>query len=926
MAGCSTGEEVYSLGITLIELLTGSASRSIQIFGSDVSEKAVERARAGLYADSEMSGVSDERRKRFFTKVDRGYRIVKAVRDQCVFVQHDLARDAPFAKLDLVSCRNVLIYFDQALQKRVLPTLHYALKQPGFLLLGRSENISGWSQLFVAKDKANKTFTRTSAQSKLRFAPRSEVHGEGAATGRGGGASTRGAVDLSKHLDRVLLGRYAPPAVLVNDKMEILQFRGQTGAYLEAAHGEPQSNVIKMARDGLSSTLHATIARARKEMAPVRAEGVSVDQGGFTRTCDVVVVPFAGPPDTLGQLYLVLFEDHPPQTQPRPSAARKKTPEAPGELRISRLEHELAATKQYLETVMQEHGQTNDDLGSANEELVSGNEELQSLNEELETAKEELQSINEELTTVNDELHSRNQEVTQINSDLVNLLSTVEMPVVIVDKHRRIRRFTPNAQRILSVLPTDVGRPLDDLRVNVVAPDLDRQVAEVIQTDALHESEVRDREGRWYRMQIRPYHTTDDAIDGAIVSLVDIDTLKHHVSEAQHARAEAERANRAKDQFLAILSHELRAPLSSMLLYAQLIRRGELAGEKIVRAGEAIELGVKLQVQLIDDLLDVSRIVAGKLKMDLAVVDLSAVVEAAIDLVRAAAERKAIALEVHLDHAIEAVHGAAGRLQQVVSNLLINAVKFTPERGRVTVTLGAADGHARLVVSDTGMGIEPGFLPHVFSRFTQEDNSSTRKYGGLGLGLAIVRHLVEVHGGAVTAESPGAGKGSTFTVTLPLMAGPHALPAEASPAGGPRSANDERRLRGLRVLVVDDDLGTRNAVAEILAQTGAEVRMAASAGEGMIAVEEFRPEVLVSDIAMPGEDGYAFIRRVRALGAPGGGDVRALALTALAGEEDRLRALAEGFQMHLAKPVDIERLTRSVAEISRRRARAPAPA
>jgi two-component system, chemotaxis family, CheB/CheR fusion protein len=473
-----------------------------------------------------------------------------------------------------------------------------------------------------------------------------------------------------------------------------------------------------------------------------------------------------------------------------------------------------------------------------------------------------------------------------------------------------------------------VGRPLDDIRTNIVAPDLDRQIIEAIEAASVKESEVQDRSGLWYRMQIRPYHTTDGAIDGAILSLVDIDALKHHVSEAQQARAEAERANRAKDQFLAILSHELRAPLSSMLLYAQLVRQGGLASEKLAHAGESIELGVKLQVQLIDDLLDVSRIVAGKLNLELQPVDLCAVIAAALAFVRALAEAKAIELEVHLDHAIGAVHGAPARLQQVVSNLLINAVKFTPEHGRVTITLDAVDGRARLVVRDTGMGIEPGFLPHVFSRFTQEDNSSTRKYGGLGLGLAIVHHLVEVHGGTVQAESLGPRKGSTFTVTLPLLVvqpdAPGAVPEGKYPSDGPRSVNDERRLRGLRVLVVDDDAGTRDAVAEILMRTGAEVRVAESAEQGVTAVVEFRPEVLVSDVAMPGEDGYAFIRRVRALGAARGGTVPALALTALAGDEDHRRALLEGFQMHLAKPVDIDLLTRSVAEISRRASRAPA--
>ena len=306
-----------------------------------------------------------------------------------------------------------------------------------------------------------------------------------------------------------------------------------------------------------------------------------------------MVFPFTGYPEIKEPLFVVLFEERPREPTAPSSQRRQPHADCEEDRRIPRLEHELAATKEYLQSLIEEHGRTNDDLGSANEELVSGNEELQSMNEELETAKEELQSTNEELTTVNDELHSRNQEVTEVNSDLVNLLATVDIPILILDRERRIRRFTPKARSILNVVPSDVGRPLDDIKPNIDVADLDRQIAEVIETMAMTESEVQDREGRWYRMQIRPYKTTDNKIDGAILSLVDIDALKHHVGEAQQARAEAERANRAKDLFLAMLGHELRTPLSSLLLQAQMLRRGARSWmpAKLARVGEVIERG-----------------------------------------------------------------------------------------------------------------------------------------------------------------------------------------------------------------------------------------------------------------------------------------------------------------------------------------------
>jgi two-component system CheB/CheR fusion protein len=926
VAGCSTGEEVYSIGISLLEVL-GKAPPPVQIFGSDLSEAIIAKARAGLYADSALRDVSEERRKRYFVKTDRGYRIAKAVRDLCVFVQHDLARDAPFSKMDLVSCRNVLIYFDPVLQRRVLPTFHYALNQPGYLLLGRTENIAGFGRWFSTVDKANKIFARTAVASTLRFPPRSATQpAERRLVETAAPVQLRRTMDLGRHLDRVLLTRYAPPGVLINDKMEVLQFRGQTGDFLQAAHGEPQNDLIKMARPGLVATLRAVIAEAKRDMVPVVRSGVEVDQDGDTRKCNLVVFPFTATPDVQDSLFVVLFEE-PAVGDAAGTGAnvnrRRKSDWVDDGRRIPKVEHELMATREYLQSLIEEHGRTNDDLGSANEELVSGNEELQSMNEELETAKEELQSTNEELTTVNDELHSRNQEVTQANSDLLNLFVTVDIPIIILDLERRIRRFTPKARSILNVLPSDTGRPIDDIKTNIVVAELDRQIAEVIETMEMKDAEVQDRQGRWYRMQIRPYKTTDNKIDGAILALLDIDALKHLVGDAQEARGEAERANRAKDVFLAVLGHELRTPLNTLLLSSETLRRGgNMDAAKLRWVAGAIERATRLQMKLVDDLLDVSRIVAGKLSVELRPLDLRAVLEAAIEGVSISAHSKLIQLDVTVDESIDTVVGDSVRLHQVFSNLLTNAIKFTPAHGHVTVKLASTDGRVCIQVSDTGIGIDPAFLPQIFDRFAQADTSNTRLQGGLGLGLAIARSLVIQHGGTLEAESPGLGKGSTFSVTLPF--------AEIRPTqmehemivtlAGRRDTRspDHQHLKDLSILVIDDDLGTREAVADLLKAMGAEVRVAASSAEALIAVRELRPKVVMCDIAMPGEDGYTFIRKLRALERDVGGDTPALALTALVGDGDDQRSLAAGFQMHLTKPIDLARLSEAVIQLAER--------
>jgi PAS domain S-box-containing protein len=383
---------------------------------------------------------------------------------------------------------------------------------------------------------------------------------------------------------------------------------------------------------------------------------------------------------------------------------------------------------------------------------------------------------------------------------------------------------------------------------------------------------------------------------------------------SQEARQAAEAANRAKDEFLATLSHELRTPLSPILGWVRLLRSGDLDAAASARGLEVIERNVRAQTQLIEDLLDVSRIITGKLRLEVRPMDLVAVVEAGIEAVRPAADAKVIRIESRLDPKAAAMVGDPDRLQQVVWNLVSNAVKFTPKEGRVEVELARVDAHARLRVTDTGTGIPQTFLPHVFDRLRQADSTSTRAHGGLGIGLAIVRHLVELHGGTVAAESAGDGKGAVFTVELPISA------ASGAQRTAPDSAAEEGsvRLDGVRVMVVDDEADTRDLLSFSLRNYGAEVTALGSASEALAAIQRDKPDVLVSDIGLPGDDGYALIRQVRALDEDRGGRVPAAALTAYAKDEDRHRAIAAGFQAHVPKPVELAELANVVASLAGR--------
>ncbi len=389
----------------------------------------------------------------------------------------------------------------------------------------------------------------------------------------------------------------------------------------------------------------------------------------------------------------------------------------------------------------------------------------------------------------------------------------------------------------------------------------------------------------------------------------------------QEARAEAEHASRIKDEFLATLSHELRTPLTPILGWAELLQTDRLQGPMVAETAKIIERSAQTQKRLIDDLLDVSRIITGKLRLDTTQVDLSSVIEAAIDVVRPAADAKNISIFFSHDAGVQYVLGDAARLQQVVWNLLSNAVKFTPEAGRVEVRLERVASHIRVTVSDTGKGINTQFLPHIFERFCQADGTTTRKYGGLGLGLAIVRHLLELHGGKVHAESPGEGRGSTFTFNLPMMAvriEPKGLGQFHRGAGTATLSRQLPTLEGLRVLVVDDETDAREMVNATLTQSGAEVRESSSVAEALEVIEEWHPDVLMSDIGMPDDDGYALIRKVRSLSQERGGGTPAAALTAYAREEDRKLALAAGFHVHLSKPVGRGDLINAVAGLAGR--------
>jgi signal transduction histidine kinase/CheY-like chemotaxis protein len=384
---------------------------------------------------------------------------------------------------------------------------------------------------------------------------------------------------------------------------------------------------------------------------------------------------------------------------------------------------------------------------------------------------------------------------------------------------------------------------------------------------------------------------------------------------AERARSEAEAANRIKDEFLATLSHELRTPLTSLLGWSSVLREGKRDAKILAQGLDAIDRNARVQAQLIDDLLDVSRIVSGKLNLDVRPLDIASVARAAINVVQPAADAKGITIDYDAEPGVGAISADSARLHQIIWNLLSNAVKFTPHGGKISVRVDQDGSDARVTVKDTGQGIDSEFLPRVFDRFRQADSSTTRSFGGLGLGLAIVRHLVELHGGTVSAQSEGASKGATFTATFPLLAD---RTEPVTMAHTPEISAADNSLDGLRVLLVDDEPEARQIISTVILRTGAEVKTCQSAHEALAKLAEWKPDVILSDIAMPEQDGYSFIRQVRSLPRDKGGDIPAAALTAYARDVDRRQALAAGYQMHIAKPIGASQLVTMIARLAGR--------
>ena len=910
VAGCSSGEEAYSIAMLFRERMERMARPpEVKIFATDIDASALAEGRRGRYTSAVERQVSPERLAQFFTKDDGTYTITKDVRDLCIFTEHDLLKDPPFSRMDLVSCRNLLIYLEPPLQQRIVELLHYALRPGGYLILGKAETI-GTPDLFELEEKSDRLYRRREVERHPVpcIPPLPGPGGGGRASplemaplARRSGAAVRSAADRSRNM---VLEEYAPPSVVVDGHGEIRYYWGaDLASYLPPQAGPPATNLLQLVRGELRVELSAALHSAGRQAKPILYKDRAVAVQGEERRLNLIVRPLPPTEGDSDDLFLVVFQ----QLHPGP-AAQGAPLDAPTLERYRQLELDLENTRGRLQLTVDELENANEALRASNEELQSMNEELHSSNEELQTSQEELQSVNEELNTVNAELSKKVEELEILYGDLQNLFQSTQIATLFLDRQLRIARFTPQAKEVFRLADGDVGRPLADFAARFDAEGLSEEVERVMRTLEPADRSIRTlHDGRWFVMRMHPYRTPSNVIAGVVISFIDIVKLKAAESGLQEAVAERDataramiEADRRKDEFLAILSHELRNPLAPISSSLHILDRAPAGSDAARRAQQIIARQVSHLTRIVNDLLEVTRVARGKLQVERQRIDLRELVRRTSEDHRAMLSERHQALEVVLPERPVWVDGDATRLAQVLGNLLQNAAKFTPAEGSVRVSLEAVDRSAELRVRDTGVGIDPLVLPRLFQPFAQADRTLERREGGLGLGLALAKGLVELHGGTVEAHSAGEGAGAEFAVRLPLAAPP-------APSAGTQPVIPRPR----RILVIDDNSDAAESLRDALVLEGHEVETALDGPQGIAKARELAPDVVLCDIGLPGMDGYQVAKALRE--APGPRRLYLVALSGYARPEDQERAKAAGFDAHIAKPPTNEQLQEAIA-------------
>ncbi len=1032
-AGCSTGEEAYSLAILLDDQMQVQSSKAnLQVFATDIDERAITTGRAGTYPQAIVTDVPPTRLRHYFVKDDDHYRIRKEIREKVLFAKHSLLSDPPFSQIDLIVCRNLLIYLDREVQREILQMFHFALRPGGFLFLGTSESADACHELFAPVDKRNRIFRAKTGTANSRRTPTMP---------RGGYMRTSVSRPPSKAIEPVKLSfadihrraieRFAPPSIIVDTNADILHMSEAAGRFLRHVGGELSRNLLTLILPELRLEIRTTLFQVQQSNLTVRSREVLLKREERQYRITLIAQPYKDD-DFDSECVLVTFDETEIDAHEQALTTVLQTESQV----LSNLERELQRTKLHLQDTIEQSEISSEELKASNEEMQAINEELRSATEELETSKEELQSINEELLTVNYELKTKVEETDKINDYLTNLIASTDIATVFVDRSMRIKWFTPRATDIFSMLPVDTGRSLLDITHRLNYPAMTEDAAQVFESLNMIEREVNSTDNRWYIARLLPYRSSEDHIDGTVLTFIDISKRReaeeelrlgeermrlvaestrdyaiiildemgaitswnkgaelifgHSKNEAegqyydfiftaedraagmaeselstarQHGRSEDERWHVRKDgsrffcsgevtllsgdrlqgyvkiardltghkrqqdeqskelaqtrntvslrdEFFAVMSHELKHPLNLIQLNAELLRRLPMirTAGPATKAVNTICDAVTSQARIIDDLLDVARVRTGKLKLQLARVDLSAVLRDIHTVVLN--EQHATRIDLQLPEAPLIIHADPTRVEQIIWNLVNNALKFTPPSGRIELIASKSGKMAQLDVKDNGVGIAAENLEHVFDLFGQAEKQHTNhQREGLGIGLSLVRQLTEAQHGTVKVASPGLGAGCTFTVRLPLSTDVDetAATAEVEPVSG--------KLDGLSILLVDDSPEVLETLKLLLEMEDADVTAFDHPVAALKAAENTRYDLIISDLGMPVMTGYELMAALRKL--PLVKNVPAIALTGYGTQSDMQKSREAGFDQHLGKPVAYDDLIETIEALRR---------
>jgi two-component system, chemotaxis family, CheB/CheR fusion protein len=901
VAGCSSGEESYSLAMLFREQIDASKRDvKLQIFATDVDPDAVASAREGLYPDSIEADVSTKRLAKFFAKEDRFYRISAELRSSVVFSVHDVLADPPFARLDFVSCRNLLIYLLPEAQAKVISIIHFALREGGLLLVGEAETVGVADGRFAVISKPERIYRRVGGARPGDFGLSSSAGDGFRLRARPGPAAPSRQIELAEFCRRMVLEAYGPAAVLINRKLECLYFHGPIDRYLKVVSGRPVNDVIAMARDGVRTKLRSAVQRALHENVRVVMPDGPTNGGLGPSSFSIVVIP--APRDREDLLLVCFVEEPEPQVGRSGSMAPADVP------RVVELERELEATKTELQSALRNLDISSEEQMAINEEALSVNEEYQSTNEELLASKEELQSLNEELNALNTQLQETLERQRTTADDLQNVLYSTNVATIFLDTRFKIRFFTPATRALFNVIPSDVGRPLTDLKSLAADDALLDDAQTVFSSQTPFEREIQGQSGHWFVRRIMPYRASDEKAEGVVITYEDVTERRGTAEALSAAKRQAELASVAKSRFLAAASHDLRQPLQTLALLQGLLAK-KVVGEKAQKLVGGIDEALDAMTGMLNTLLDINQIEAGSVKPEKADFPVNDLFDHLRDELTYHAQAAGLALRV-VPCALS-IRSDRHLLEQMIRNLISNALKYT-HSGKVLVGCRCRQGNLRIEIWDTGIGIPESELKAIFEEYHQVDNAARQRSRGLGLGLSIVKSLGELLGHPISVRSLH-GKGSVFSIQVPLTpSGAPSAPGDLSHPTDNAPAQTARRTGA--ILVIEDDPEVREHLKLFLNEEGYSISTAVDGPAALKAMARgmMRPDLVLADYNLPnGMNGVQVSQRLR---QELDGQTPFIILTGDISTET-LRDIALHDCVHLNKPVKLGELTYAIEKL-----------